>query len=182
MQLQLIRLLERHRPHDDVEREHLVRTLDFVGRTSRCTSRETLEGHVTASAWVLSPDGGAALLTHHRRLGRWFQPGGHVENDRTIQEAALREAREESGIDRLALVSDALFDVDVHPIPARKGEPDHWHYDLRFLVRANSRDFAVGEESLDLAWVDLHTLVDADESIMRMVRKTTGSGSAGRRP
>jgi 8-oxo-dGTP pyrophosphatase MutT (NUDIX family) len=174
MQTQLIRLLERHEPHDATERDHLSRTLEFVRRTPPCTSRRTQEGHVTASAWLLSPDRRAALLTHHRKLGRWFQPGGHIEDDATIQDAALREAREESGIIDLALVSEAIFDVDVHLIPARKGEPDHWHFDVRFLVQAGTREFAVGAESIDLAWRELDALVDVDESILRMVRKTVG--------
>lgn len=175
MQSQLLSLLARHLPHDEIERGHLARVREFVGRTPRCASRSTLEGHVTASAWVLCPAGRSALLTHHRKLGRWLQPGGHLEErDRTIHEAALREAREESGIHDIVLLSDALFDVDVHRIPARKEEPEHWHYDLRFLLQARRRDFAVGEESIDLAWVDLGSIVDADESIMRMVRKTAG--------
>lgn len=172
MQSQLIHLLERHTPYDDTERDHLARTLDFVRRTPLCASRVTPEGHVTASAWLLSPDAGAALLVHHRKLGRWFQPGGHVEDDATIQDAALREAREESGIVDLALLSEGIFDVDVHLIPARKGEPDHWHFDLRFLLQAGKRTFAVGEESIDLAWRELGELGDADESILRMARKT----------
>lgn len=176
MQPQLIFLLDQHVPYDSAERDYLSRTLDFVRRTPQCASRHTLEGHITASAWVLSPDGCAALLTHHRKLGRWFQPGGHVEDDATIQEAAMREAREESGIADLRLVSEAIFDVDVHLIPARKGEPDHWHYDVRFLIQAGSREFAVGQESLDLAWRDLDSLTDVDESILRMVRKTLDEG------
>jgi 8-oxo-dGTP pyrophosphatase MutT (NUDIX family) len=176
MQLELIRLLSRYAPNSIVEQGYLSRTLDFVRRTPACTSRHTPEGHITASAWVLSPDGNAALLTHHRKLGRWFQPGGHVEDDATIQEAALREAREESGIADLRLLSEAIFDVDVHLIPARKGEPEHWHYDVRFLIQAGTREFAVGQESLDLAWRDLDALVDVDESILRMVRKTRDLG------
>ena len=174
MQAGLIELLRAHVPHDAVERAHRDHALDFVSRTPACTSRLTLEGHVTASAWVLSPDLGAALLTHHRKLGRWLQPGGHMEDDASVQAAALREAREESGIADLVLLSEGLFDVDVHLIPARKGEPDHFHFDFRFLLQARSAAFAVGEESIDLAWVGLDAIAgaDAEESILRMVRKT----------
>ncbi len=174
MQRQLIELLEGHDPFDGTETGHLEHALAFVRRTPACASRATPEGHVTASAWVLSPDLHATLLTHHRKLDRWLQPGGHVEDDATIQQAALREALEESGIDRLALVSDALFDIDVHLIPARKSEPAHYHYDFRFLIRAGHSLFAAGEESIDLAWVPLGDIIggEADESVARMARKT----------
>lgn len=174
MQRQLIELLERHVPFNGTEAGHLEHALAFVNRTPACASRATTEGHVTASAWVLSPDLHATLLTHHRKLDRWLQPGGHVEDDATIQQAALREAREESGIVQLALVSDALFDIDVHLIPARKSEPAHYHYDLRFLILAGHAVFAAGEESVDLAWVPLGDILggDVDESVARMARKT----------
>ena len=61
--------------------------------------RELLAGHFTASAWLVSSDGIRALLTHHRKLDRWLQLGGHADGDRDLARAALREAREESGLD-----------------------------------------------------------------------------------
>ena len=85
---------------------------------------------------------------------------------------ALREAREESGLDVRAL-DDAIFDIDVHRIPARGREPAHFHFDVRFLVQAEHDRFRVSEESHALAWVPaegLRALTD-DESVLRMARK-----------
>ncbi len=174
MQTQLIEMLERHDPFDDLERAHRERALTFIREARACTSRATLEGHVTASAWIVSPDRKSVLLTHHRKLDRWLQLGGHVEGDRAIQQAALREAIEESGIDDIRLVNDALFDIDVHPIPARGAEPAHFHYDFRFLMQAGRPDFVVGDESINLAWVDIAaiTIGEEDDSIVRMAIKT----------
>lgn len=174
MQRHLIDLLRNHVPADATEEEHRENTLGFVSRTPNCASRETLEGHVTASAWILSPDLKSFLLTHHKKLGRWFQLGGHVEEDSSIQAAALREAREESGISQMDLLDEALFDIDVHLIPERKGTPAHYHYDFRFLIIAGDRDFIVGTESNDLAWLDVTKPLEslADDSIVRMQSKT----------
>lgn len=178
MQAQLIALLLAHQPYDATEAVHVKDAQDFVSSTVDCSSRATLTGHVTASAWILSPDGKSALLTHHKKLNRWLQLGGHTEDDDdSIQAAAAREAREESGIADLQLVSTALFDVDVHPIPARGSEPAHYHYDLRFLFQAQHVDFNVSEESHDLAWVALTTLAaeDGNVSVARMARKSLGA-------
>ncbi len=176
MQTQLIDLLRQYQPSDEDEKKHRDVALAFVESTERCCSRETLSGHVTASAWIVSPDSTSVLLTHHKKLGRWLQLGGHVEEDASVQDAATREAKEESGIDQIFLLAKEIYDVDVHVIPERKGIPEHRHYDFRFAFRAMTTAFCVSEESNSLAWVELASIreADVDESIQRMLRKTEG--------
>ncbi|HEY9144292.1 MAG TPA: NUDIX hydrolase [Arenimonas sp.] len=136
--------------------------------------RRRLAGHFTGSAWLVDGAGQRVLLTHHRKLGRWLQLGGHADGDANLAAVALKEAEEESGLADL-VVEPVIFDLDRHAIPARGDEPEHWHYDVRFVVRATgSEDFAVGEESLDLAWKPVDGIVAdpaADESLRRMAEK-----------
>ena len=101
--------------------------------------RDNFDGHLTASAFVVDVEAGALLLIRHRALGRWLQPGGHVEpQDGSLVAAALREAGEEVGIPaaHLTLIGDAAvpLDIDTHRIPAnpRKAEPAHDHHDVRW--------------------------------------------------
>jgi hypothetical protein len=93
--------------------------------------------------------------------------------------ASLREAEEESGLHDLIVEPD-IFDLDRHRIPARGDEPEHWHYDVRHVVRASgSEDFVVGEESHALAWRDIAAIANdesADESLRRMARKWLARG------
>lgn len=147
----------------------------FLGDGPVAFERRHPPGHFTGSAWLVSADGARVLLTHHRKLGRWLQLGGHADGDADIRRVALREAEEESGLTGL-VVEDALFDLDRHAIPARGDDPQHWHYDLRFVVhaRAGAEAFVVSEESHALAWRNVAGLVDdpaADESVRRMARK-----------
>ena len=81
--------------------------------------------------------GDRVLLAHHRKLGRWLQPGGHSDGDPDTLAVALREAREESGLDVQAL-DDAIFDLDLHRIPARDREPAHLHFDVRSPFRPST--------------------------------------------
>ncbi len=122
----------------------------------------------------MSADSERVLLTHHRKLGRWLQLGGHADGDRDLARVALREAEEESGLVDLQ-VEPAIFDLDRHWIPARGDEPGHWHYDVRYVVRATgSEHFAVSEESLALAWMPIDALaIDpaTDVSLRRMARR-----------
>jgi 8-oxo-dGTP pyrophosphatase MutT (NUDIX family) len=118
------------------------------------------------------------LLTHHRKLGRWLQLGGHSDGDPDTLGVAQTEASEESGL-CVRPLSEAVFDLDVHEIPARKGDPAHWHFDVRFALQVTgSEDFRVSGESLDLAWVPIDRLGEyTDEaSMLRMARKWPGGG------
>lgn len=135
--------------------------------------RERASGHFTAGAWLVSRDGERLLMTHHRKLGRWLQLGGHADGARDMAAVALKEAQEESGLAGLAVDADLIFDLDRHWIPARHDVAGHWHYDVRYVVRAGlDVCFVVSDESLELAWRPIAGLAgDPDESLARMARK-----------
>lgn len=143
----------------------------FLASSPAVFERSHPPGHFTGSAWLVSADGERVLLTHHRKLGRWLQLGGHADGDADLARVALREAEEESGLSGLVVEGD-IFDLDRHAIPARGADPEHWHYDVRFVVRATgSEDFAISEESLDLAWKPVAEIAAdpaMDESMRRM--------------
>lgn len=156
---------------DDV---HAIACMRFLDEAERPFHRETVTGHFTGSAWLVDKCGEHVLLTHHRKLQRWLQLGGHADGDADLAAVALREACEESGLSDLT-VEPEIFDVDRHWIPERKGEPGHWHYDVRYVVRTGGdENFAISDESLELAWVSIRALAEAgdtDESLRRMARK-----------
>ena len=135
----LLNRLSRHHPEGPDETTHLATILAFVTTHTDPFDRRIPHGHLTGSAFVLSPDGQRVLLLHHRKIDRWLQPGGHAEaGEADGADVALREAREETGIAALGLHPDAPrpLDVDVHEIPARGGERAHLHLDLRYVVIA----------------------------------------------
>lgn len=148
--------------------------IEFARRHPECRERSLQVGHFTASAFLVSIDGSRALLTHHAKLGRWLQPGGHLDGENDLAEAALREASEESGLPGL-VVEREILDLDRHWIPAREADPGHWHYDVCFLVRATgSEEFEVSHESLALAWRSVEELATdpvIDASLARMAQE-----------
>lgn len=131
-------------------------------------------GHFTASGFVASPNGSAVLLIEHARLGRWLQPGGHIESgDPTVEAAIRREVTEETSLETMDRLGIGLLHIDAHPIPARGIEPAHTHIDLTMAFRA--RDEAIGPvaEVLDARWVPFDEVVaiGADAAVLRGVSR-----------
>lgn len=141
----------------------------------RAFFRDHLPGHITGSAWIIDESRKYTFLTHHAKLNRWLQPGGHADGEEDVFQVALREATEETGLKSLKPFSISIFDIDIHTIPARKDFPEHDHYDVRFLFTANRNEqFTISEESVNLAWISLDELdkyVSNSESILRMAQK-----------
>jgi 8-oxo-dGTP pyrophosphatase MutT (NUDIX family) len=173
----LLDLLGRYLEIHPEERARVDTVRRFVRLHPDCFERTCAPGHVTGSAWILSSDHRQVLLTHHRKLDRWLQLGGHADGERDPLRVALREAREESGMERfesLPAGRDSVpLDVDVHRIPARPGESAHLHLGVRFLmVAAPGQPLRISDESQDLRWFDRERLGETldDESQLRMER------------
>ena len=164
-------------PADANEASFVSRMLELARTEAACERSHFEPGHFTASAFVLSPDHKDLVLIHHKKLGIWVQPGGHVEaSDNDLQSAARREVLEEVGLGELSSFAhgaSSLFDIDIHLIPARKADPAHEHFDVRFAFIAKTRDLVHSEEVLDLRWVPLAEIeqMATDDSVMRAVKK-----------
>ena len=143
-------------------------------------SRRTFPGHVTTSAFILDGAGDRILLIHHRSLGRWLQPGGHYEAPEDLAVSGLREAVEETGMEGLVIdpwhqTSGLPIDIDSHRIPARpeRGEPEHWHHDIRYVVRAQEGAALRPDlrEVHGAAWRELQELEAIAPQALRNMRK-----------
>jgi 8-oxo-dGTP pyrophosphatase MutT (NUDIX family) len=170
------RYVERH-PEELATVDRIRRLVD---EQAGCFERDSFEpGHITASAWIVSRERRSVLLTHHRKLGRWLQLGGHTDGEPDVLSAALREAREESGLLDFVVLPQVggpeILDVDVHEIPARGSEPPHEHHDIRFLLEASEAESIRRQqaESVAMRWFPLEALdaVLGEESLARMARK-----------
>ena len=172
----LLRAVQLHPTSDDIEREHLSRIDAFLHSEPDPFSRATQHGHITGSAVAVDAAYEHLLLIWHEKLQRWLQPGGHCEPDQDIDvhATALRELCEETGLtlNQVQLLPQ-IFDVDVHVIPARKDEPEHWHYDVRFLFVVNPP--VIFANSLT-KWMPVDKIIrHADASLARLAMKVVQS-------
>lgn len=173
----MIEALQRYRDQWQGEAAAVAQFETFMHTQANAFERSNATGHFTGSCWLVSADGARVLLMHHRKLDRWLQPGGHADGDTDLARVAWREAQEETGVIDLR-VEGGIFDIDLHRIAARGDEAEHWHYDVRYVLRAGVDDrFTINQESRALAWrvvADVAADDDFDASLRRMARKWLG--------
>lgn len=143
-------------------------------------------GHFTGSSFIVNLKRTKTLLTHHRKLNKWVQLGGHADGETDLQKVALKEAQEESGIHEVSFIpwykkfpylnlpNYLPFDLDIHKIPEYNSTPSHFHYDFRYLMELNCEiPLIISEESKDLKWVLWEELpkYSKEESITIQVKK-----------
>lgn len=170
----LFQKLKAYQPTAPEEIQFKEAFLDLL-RHERCFHRDFLPGHITGSAFIIDEEAEHVLLTHHAKLNKWLQPGGHADGDENILRVALREAEEETGLKSFRVVDEEnLFDIDIHTIPARKDFPEHLHFDVRVLLVADrSQPLEITEESHDLRWIPFTELPSfaGNDSLTRMLEK-----------
>lgn len=170
----LLEELRAYHGHDDAEQSFVDRFIRLLQHPD-AFQRTHLPGHITGSAWITNEVGTEVLLTHHAKLDKWLQPGGHADGDEDVIRVATREAEEETGLMEIVLADDHIFDLDIHVIPERGNMPEHFHYDVRYLFRASKKlPLVVTVESHALSWVrldDIDRISNNNTSMLRMVRK-----------
>jgi len=169
----LLTLLEKYNPTPE-EQLFKKRMIEFLQEHTDVFERSLQVGHFTASAWLTSKDQSKALLMHHTKLNMWLQLGGHCDGNTDVVAVAIKEAQEESGITSIKAISFDIFDIDIHTIPANSKEPEHEHFDVRFILQVTSDEQVVqNHESRELRWIglDKSELPTDSPSIGRMFDK-----------
>ena len=142
-----------------------------------CFYRTCFPAHITGSAILLNPRGDQVLMNHHKTLNKWLNFGGHADGEEDILSVAIRETMEESGITAIKPVTSTIVDLDIHPIPAnpKRDEPDHFHYDIRYVMQMTSDQMpTMSEESNDLQWMDIPSALEIandNPALLRFIQK-----------
>jgi 8-oxo-dGTP pyrophosphatase MutT (NUDIX family) len=170
-------------PFDDKERDDIEFIISRLQTTPDILQESCIEGHVTGSALLLDVSSGRLLLHFHKKVKKWLQFGGHMDGEVNPAETALREVKEESGIENIYFfpkVTDVLpIDIEIQSIPEYNGKPAHLHYDFRYLIatdRPEQLNTGLENESNEFAWVSITDVDDPKYSLetaaKRLIKKS----------
>ena len=171
----LLETYVRRLPEEAARTAPVLAFIESTTEAANLTSRNNPVGHITGSAFIVDPARDVLLMVHHRALGRWLQPGGHVDAGESALEAAVREAVEETGVaaaelSLVPLIADSPnvpMDVDSHAIPAnpKKNEGPHVHHDLRYLFTYSGDGSLLHneQESHGVRWVPFDEVARVEE-------------------
>lgn len=169
----LFREIEAFQAKDTVSEKTKIRFLKFMSENEDCLLRSNLEGHITASAIVVDYPAEMVLLIHHKKLDKWLQPGGHCDGDADTLNVAIKEVYEETGV-KIEPNGQKIIDLDIHTIPQRKEVPEHEHFDVRYIFKADSITSLVqNHETLDLKWIPFEDVLEYTEekSLVKLLNR-----------
>jgi 8-oxo-dGTP pyrophosphatase MutT (NUDIX family) len=171
---ELISMLKKHPPRDEEEAANIERTIQWLQISPDPLNRHIFTpGHGTGSAFITDLPHEHVLLVMHGKLNRWLQPGGHADAGETDPLlVACREAREEVGC-HLPGETGRFFDMDVHTVPARRGDPRHLHFDFRYLFETAPGPIVAASDALEARWFTLEEAMQLalDPGLRRMIGK-----------
>ena len=129
--------------------------------------RDNAAGHLTASAWVVSPDLTQVLMAYHNLYDSWSWLGGHADGDRDLLAVSMREVREESGLTAVRPVSPHIYSLEILTVDGHEKRgayvSSHLHLNVTYLLEADPAAPVrrKPDENSALAWFGLEEAVAA---------------------
>ena len=148
--LRLIEEIENYRPSNEMEERDKELILGALLREENVFSRENTLCHMTASAWITSPDRTKVLMAYHNIYDSWSWLGGHADGDTDLLRVALKEAKEESGLRTVRPLMRDIFSLEVLTVDGhiKKGKyvSSHLHLNLTYLLEGDDREMVHAKE------------------------------------
>ena len=167
MNMKIIEEIKKYRPCNAQEQRDQALILDFLEKNGDAFLRSNLLAHMTASSWIVNPERTKTLMVYHNLYDSWSWTGGHADGETDLLSVALREAREETGIEHVRPLSPEIFSLEVLTVDGheKRGEyvPSHLHMNATYLLEAEESDtlHICREENSGVAWFTLEEALKA---------------------
>lgn len=140
----MIDKLKAYKAINEQEQTDQEAMLQFIERNPDCFERTNLVGHITSSAIVMNKTLDKVLFAHHNIYNSWGWVGGHNDGDSNCLFVAMKEAKEETGVENIYPFSEDILGLDIiyvsNHIKNGKYVSDHLHLNVTYLLIADETD------------------------------------------
>ncbi|MBR2264610.1 MAG: NUDIX hydrolase [Firmicutes bacterium] len=156
--MDLYEAIKAYQPYNEQEERDRAILLSLLESDADLWTRDNETAHLTASAWVVSPDRDQVLMVYHNIYQSWSWLGGHADGERDLAQVAVREVQEESGLTRVRLISPEIFSLEILTVDGHEKNgryvSSHLHLNVTFLIEADPDEPVASnpEENSAVAW------------------------------
>jgi len=154
--------IENYIPYNEQEENDKDLILNYINTFEDTLTRENKMCHFTSSSWIVNKERTKVLMIYHNIYQSWAWTGGHCDGDPDVAHVALKEAKEETGLENIKLLSDELFSLEIATVDGhvKRGKyvPSHVHLNCTFLLEADENDKLIikEDENSGVKWVDIN--------------------------
>jgi 8-oxo-dGTP pyrophosphatase MutT (NUDIX family) len=165
--------IEQYIPLSEAEETDKKNMLEFIEHNENVLLRENGIAHMTASSWIINQDATKVLMIYHNIYGAWSWTGGHADGDSDLLGVAIREAKEETGVEHIKAVDESPVSLEIITVENhyKKGRfvSSHLHLNVTYLLMADEQDtlHIKPDENKGVRWFPVEELIAAvDEPCM----------------
>ncbi len=165
--MKLLEEIKRYIPYNEQEEKDKEVMIDFIETSNNILLRRNKMAHFTASSWLVNKERTKILMIFHNIYNAWSWTGGHADGDEDLLQVAIKEAKEETGIEHILPVSEQIFSLEIITVDGHKkrGEyvPSHLHVNITYLLEADERDMLQikADENSGVKWFEVESVVEA---------------------
>ncbi|MBQ0001085.1 MAG: NUDIX hydrolase [Clostridiales bacterium] len=140
----LLKQLREYRPYNEQEERDQKNILKFLTTAETPFLRDNELCHMTASAWVVNKERTKVLMAYHNIYNSWSWTGGHADGETDLYSVALREVREETGVQNIRPISEEIFSIETLIVEGHEKRGKyvtcHLHMNVTYLFEADETD------------------------------------------
>ena len=153
--------IENYKPYNEQEEKDKEVMLKYINSFDNVLTRNNEFGHFTASSWVVNKERTKVIMIYHNIYKSWAWTGGHADGEEDLLKVAIKELKEETGVQNVKILKDDIFSLEIVPVAGhiKRGKyvSTHVHLNLTYLLKVDEKEILKikEDENSGVKWVEL---------------------------
>jgi len=159
--MKLKELIEKYKPYNEQEEKDKQTILKYMNTFEDVLTRDNEFAHFTASSWVVNKERTKVLMIYHNIYKSWAWTGGHADGDADLLNVAVRELKEETGVENVKVLDDNIFSLEIVCVNGhvKRGKyvSSHVHLNVTYLLEVDEAEkLKIKEdENSGVKWINI---------------------------